>query len=203
MTLTQDRHPPAPVRLELDLVAQQLEAIASFTSAQRAAREAAAAAVASREMRLDHDRALEVMQREHEAVVARAHEQLRLSGQPTCGGSRIVLAHRNEWFLGKLSSLLGSRGWHVVAMLDNGADAVGVAVAEQPEVLLVEDALAMVTGEQVVREVRHYCPRTVVAAQVAYGDRIGALLEAGAAEVFTRQVPPDDVASRLVELVSA
>ena len=208
MTLTHDVDAPQlrlHRRTELDLAAQQLRAIASFTQAQRMAQEAAAAAARSREMRMDNTRHLEVMRREHEALIARAHEQLRASGdllRGTCT-RRVILAHRNEWFLTKISHLLQDSGWEVVARLDNGADAVGVAVAEQPELLLVEDTLAMVPGEQVVRDVRRYCPDTVVTAQVAYSDRVGALLDAGASEVFTRKVPPADVAARLLELAVA
>ena len=206
MTLTHDADTPRlHRRSELDLAAEQLRAIASFTAAQRSAQDAAAAAARSREMRMDNTRALEVLRREHEALVARAHEQLRLSGEllHSTSARRVILAHRNAWFLDKLSDLLEPAGWRVVARMDNGADAVGAAVAEQPDLLLVEDTLAMVPGEQVVRDVLQYCPRTLVIAQVAYSDRVGALLDAGASEVFTRKVPPAAVAARLLELAAA
>lgn len=198
-------HEPAGRLSELDLASRQLDAITRFTLSQRIAQEAAATAARSRELRMDSERALEVMRREHDAVISRAHEQLRRSGEVLrrTGRRRIVLAHRSEWFVDKVSDVLQAAGWDVVARLDNGADAVGLAVAEQPELVLVEDTLAMLPGEQVVREVRQFCPHTLVAAQVPYSDRVGALLEAGAVEVFTRQVPPADVASRLLELATA
>ena len=205
MTLTQDvARPVWHRRSELEVAAQQLQAITDFTVAQRLVQDAGAAAAGSREMRMDNARALEVLRREHEALVARAHEQLRASGGllHATAARRVVLAHRNAWFLDKVSGVLEADGWEVAARVENGADAVGVAVAEQPELLLVEDTLAMVPGEQVVREVRQYCPHTTVAAQVAYGDRVGAMLDAGASEVFTRKVPPVEVAARLLELVA-
>ena len=189
-----------------DLAAdQQLAAIERFTAARRMAEDAAAAAARSREMRMDTARALEVVRRQHEAVIARSHEQLRRTGDLLRGHAqrRAVLAHRNEWFLGKVSGVLAQRGITVVAAVDNGADVVGLAVAEQPDLVLVEDTLAMVPGEQVVRDVREYCPAAVIGAQVAYGDRIGALLEAGASTVFTRRTPPVDVAEELLGLVLA
>jgi CheY-like chemotaxis protein len=62
--------------------------------------------------------------------------------------------------------------------VDNGADAVGVVAAEQPDLLLVEDRLPMVSGEQVIAGVRTFSPNTLIAAQVAYSDRVGALLDA-------------------------
>lgn len=189
-------------RSELQLAAQQADAIAAFTRSHRTAHEARQAAARSREMKLDNARATEVLRREHAALVARAHEHLRLTGTVlrSTGARRVVLAHRSEWFRGKLSRVLTDGGLHVVAVLDNGADAVGVTVAEQPDLLLVEDTLAMVPGEAVVREVLRFCPDTVVAAQVASSDGVGALLDAGAHEVFTRQVPPAEVARRLLAL---
>lgn len=190
-------------RTQLDLTAQQLQAITRFNDARRMAESAAAAVARSREMRMDVTRSLEVLRREHDAVVRRAHEQLRLTGallQET-PDRRVVIAHRNEWFVGKVACALQDRGFVVVAQVDNGADAIGIAVAEQPDLLMVEDTLAMVPGEQVVRDVRSYCPDTLVAAQVAHGDRVGPLLHAGAAAVFTRQVPPLDAVRSMLELL--
>jgi DNA-binding NarL/FixJ family response regulator len=115
----------------------------------------------------------------------------------------VVLAHRSQWFLAKVTSALEAAGLTVVARLSNGADAVGVAVAEQPDLLPVEDNLCIVTGEEVVREVRRFSPHTAVAAQVPYGDSVGRLLDAGAVSVFTRQVPPADVAHALLQQMRA
>ena len=192
-------------RTELDLAAQQLRAIARFNDARRMAEAAGAAAARSREMRMDVTRSLEVLRREHDAVVRRAHEQLRVTGALLRGTPerRVVIAHRNEWFVGKVADALQDSGVLVVAHVDNGADAVGIAVAEQPDLVLVEDTLAMVPGEQVVRDVRGYCPATLVAAQVAHGDRVAPFLDAGASTVFTRSVPPFDAARSLLQLFAA
>lgn len=204
--MTQLDQPPAPVwqpRSPSDVAAQRARSIERFTTARRLAEQAAESAARSREMRMDSARAIEVLRRQHEALVKRADDHLRLSGELLHGTDerRVVVAHRNEWFVGKVSELLAEHGLRVVAHLDNGADAVGVVIAEQPDLVLVEDTLAMVPGEQVVREVRVFCPSTVVAAQVAYSDRVGALLAAGAVSVFTRQVPPKDVVADLARLV--
>lgn len=197
--------PARRARTELDLAAQQLDAIARFNAARHTAEQAAAAVARSRELRMDVARSLEVLRREHDAVVRRAAEQLHVTGSllSATAERRVVIAHRNAWFVGKLADALRDRGLLVVAHVDNGADAVGIAVAEQPDLLVVEDTLAMVPGEQVVRDVRSYCPETLVAAQVAHGDRVAALLHAGAATVFTRQVPPLEAARSIFELLDA
>lgn len=192
------------LRTQLQLMTQQVAAIEQFNRARQLAQQSEAAAGCSREMRMDSERRLEVLRREHDALVARAIAQLEESGRPQGQSAppRALLAHRNEWFLDRVSDVLGERGVSVLARFDNGADAIGAAIAEQPDLLLAEDALAMVPGEEVVREVLRYCPGTAVVAQVAYADGIAAMLDAGAVAVHTRRVPPADVAMAMVELVA-
>ena len=189
-------------RTYAELTRQQLAAIERFHQARSTAD---AVVGASREERLDMGRRHDVMRREHDAIVARCDEQLRLSGEALWHrtGRRVVLAHRSEWFLAKVGSLLEEDRVRVVARLSNGADAVGTVIAEQPDLLLVEDSLAMLSGAQVIRELQLLSPNTVVVAQVPYSDRVGPLLDAGAAAVFTRQIPPADVAEALLDLLTA
>ena len=192
-------------RSELELASQQVRAIERFNRARHMREEAAAAAARSREMRMDAARSLEVLRHEHEAVVSRAHQQLQASGHllRAIAQRRAVLAHRDDWFFQRVAGALEDHDVHVVAGTDNGADAVGLIVAEQPDLVLIEDTLSMVTGVEVIREVRRFSPETVVTAQAAYGDRVGQLLDAGATTVFTRRIPPQDVALSLLKLVRA
>jgi CheY-like chemotaxis protein len=192
-------------RSELELAAQQLRGIERFNRARHMREEAAAAAGHSREMRMDATRSLEVLRRQHDAVVGRAHQQLQASGHLLHGMAerRAVLAHRDDWLFRKVARALEDHGVHVVAGTDNGADAVGLIVAEQPDLVLVEDTLSMLTSVEVIREVRRFSPETVVTAQAASGDRIGQLLDAGASAVFTRRTPPADVALSLLRLIGA
>ena len=117
----------------------------------------------------------------------------------------VLLAHRNQWFLDRVTGVLTQHGHGiaVVGTVDNGADAVGCAVAEQPDAVLVADSLAMLPGEDVVRELRHYCGASRPVAQDEHGGRVGALLDAGAAAVYTRRVPPVDVAAGICRLLAA
>jgi hypothetical protein len=194
---------PATRPTELELAMQQLAAIQLFSS-QRAAALAVEAAAHTREMRLDAARRLDVLRRKQEALVARAHEQLARPGPGLFDEApvRAVVAHRSEWFVDKLTAALTQGHVEVVARTANGAEAVGVCVAEQPDLLLVEESLEMLPGLEVVWEVQRFSPYTTTAVQVGYGDRVGEMLEAGAVTVFTRQVPPADVAEQLLALVS-
>lgn len=190
---------------ELELAVEQVAAIDRFNRARRAHELALAATARTREMRLDSARSLDVLRRQHAALVERAHSQLRASGQQLGrgGACRVVLAHRNAWFLDRVQTVLQDSDAEVVALTDNGADAIGIVVAEQPDLVLLEDALLMVPGEEVVRQTRLHAPRALVAVQTAHGGGVARLLDAGAAAVYTRQVPPRDVALSLLELAHA
>ena len=192
-------------RSDLDLARQQLAAIDRWHEARRATREAAQRTSASREARMDLARRLEVVRAEHRALVARTDAQLRSSVELLQRSTprRAIVVHRSSWFTDKLTADLRARDVSVIALLTNGAEAVGAVVAEQPDLLLVEDSLPMMSGEDVVREVRAFAPLTRIGAQVAHDDRIAALLEAGAHSAHTRRVPPSDVAAALAGLLPA
>jgi CheY-like chemotaxis protein len=196
---------PVTQRSELDVIKYQLAAIEAFNRQVAVVREAAAASARSREMRLDAARRLDVLRRQQQAVIARTHEQLEATGSilRSISERRVVLAHRQEWYLDRVSAGVRARGIHVVARTDNGADAVGMTLSEQPDLVLVEDSLTMLPGEQVMRELQALCPRTRIIAQCAYGDRVGALLDAGAAAVYTRNIPPADVADGMHRILTA
>ena len=192
-------------RSDLDLARQQLDAIDRWHEARRATQETAQRTTASREARMDLARRLDVIRAEHRAIVERTDAQLRSSVEllQRTTPRRAIVVHRNAWFIDKVAADLGLREIEVVARLSNGAEAVGAVVAEQPDLLLVEDSLPMMSGEDVVREVRTFAPSTRIGAQVAYDDRIAAMLEAGAHSAYTRRVPPADVAAALAALLPA
>ena len=201
-TRTEDAAEAAPEpRSDLDLFRQQLSAIERWHEARRATQEAAQRSAASREARMDLARRLDVIRAEHRAIVARTDAQLRSSVEllQRTTTLRAIVVHR--WFMDKVAADLGLRSIEVVTKLTNGAEAVGAVVAEQPDLLLVEDSLPMMSGEDVVREVRRFAPLTRIGAQVAYDDRIAAMLEAGAHSAYTRRVPPADVAAALAGLL--
>lgn len=191
-------------RSDLELLADQLQAIEAWHIARRAADHAAESRTLTREMRLDVSRRMEARRREQKALLECAAEQL-VAGRRMLGGPRprAVLIHRNAWFCERVTSRLMELGVEVIAQRDNGADGIGVAIVEQPDLLLVEDALPTVPGLEVVRRVRDLAPHTVVGAHVAYADGVTAMLEAGAAAAWTRQVSPRDVAAGLVRAATA
>ncbi len=192
-------------RDEVGVVVDQLQAIDRWNRSRHVAEEASEVAARTREARLDHSRRTEVLRRQHDAVLSRTAQHLDDSARVlhTTAACRAVLVHRDPWFRGKVAATLAALGVEVVTQLDNGADAVGCVLAEQPDLLLVEDRLPMLSGEQVLAEVRAYAPATRCAAQVEHEGRGPALLTAGAAAVWSRRISPLDVALGMGQLVGA
>jgi len=190
-------------RTQLDLMTAQLEAVDAWHRARRAAAVAADSAAVTRESRLDLSRRMDARRHEQQALLARADQHLRESGQVLTGRAptRAVLAHRNGWLRDAVAKRLTAEGVEVVGMFEDGADAAGTLVVEQPDLLLVEDRLPTLTGVEVVRRARDFSPQTVVGAQVLDSAGVQALVDAGAQAVFTRRVPPAEIADRLLSYV--
>ncbi len=189
-----------------EVLADQLRGIAAWNATRRAIEHAEGAiAPRSREMRLDVDRRLAVIRRQHEALIRTTEQQLAASARVTRAPApaRALVVHRSEWFTTKLVEGLVEGGIDVVGRLENGADAVGVSVAEQPDLLVLEDKLPMVSGEEVIRQLRELSPMTMSVLQVSFDDDVASALEAGARAAFTRRVPPGEVAREVCQLVSA
>lgn len=185
---------------ELALTARQLAAIDAWHRARRGADRTAGSGAASREVRMDRDRQRDVLHVQHEAIVARTSRALEASvrGAGRRVALRAVVGQRNAWVADRLVSALHTRGVEVIGRYENGAELVGVCVAEQPDLVVVEESLAMVPGDAVVRDVRGFAPHALVAAQVVSEERRALLLAAGAARVYLRGAPPDDVAADLL-----
>jgi hypothetical protein len=142
------------------------------------------------------------LDRQRRALTARAHEQLILSGAPLQRAlpRRVVLAHRTDWFADKLVHALRGTELLLVSRVGDADEAVGCAVAEQPDVLLAEDELRGMPMVELLQNVLTYSPHCAVGVQVQDCEQIGRLLDAGAAFVCHRQVPPVEVAQQLVQL---
>lgn len=194
---------PAPLagRSQLDVMTAQLRAIEAWNAARRASDAAAESLVLTREMRLDLSRRLDARRREQQALVARAEAQLRESGSVLAGrvGTRAVIAHRNAWLRDNVARRLAERGVTVVGVFDDGAEAAGTVVVEQPDLVLVEDRLPTLSGLELVRRVRTFAPDAVVGAQCLDGTGVRELVDAGAHAVFTRRIPPVEIADQLVD----
>ena len=177
----------------------QVRAIDAWNAAQRAAEHAAESSALTREMRLDLSRRLEARRREQQALLARAEQQLSASGDVLASrlAQRAVLAHRNTWLRDKVADGLRAHGIMVVGVFEDGADAAGTIVVEQPDLVFVEDRLPTLSGAQVIGRARTYAPHAVLGAQVLDGAGVPAMVDAGAAAVFTRRVPPAEIADQL------
>lgn len=188
----------------LALLQAQLEGMELWHVARRSAEESLARPRLSREARMDVVRRLDVRRREFCALVdsvnaETAHDRPMPAELPP----RAVVAHRQAWLADRLAAELSAREVDVVHVGDNGADVVGVCVAEQPGLVVVHELLGMRTGPEVVHEIRQFCPRTLVAGYVSHESAAAPLRDAGATCVFTQRMPLGDVVDQLVARVTA
>lgn len=185
------------------LLGRQLAALDAWNDARRLREQTMLAASMSREERVVADRMVMVLECAHAAVLARADAAMDgLPGPiPSHAGLRAVVAHRHPWLVDKLSTALAARAVLVIAASGNGAEALGIVVAEQPDLLVVGDVLVMMSAAELLAETAQVAPYTARAAHVDDSAGVGAALEAGAQSVFARQMPPDEVADGLMLLL--
>lgn len=184
-------------RTVADLRQDQLDGIAAWQESARQRELAEDVPHENREAGTESRRRLEALRRTNVAVLSRAE-----SAVPDVDAiARAVVVHRLEWMRDQLAVGLRSHSIEVVATEHDGADGLGVTIAEQPDLLVVERRLASVPAEDLVRSLRRFAPNTVVAAQVEHDSDADVMLAAGAAAVFSRRVPPSTVCARLAELL--
>ncbi|MCW2667170.1 MAG: Two component transcriptional regulator, LuxR family [Frankiales bacterium] len=154
---------------------------------------------AAREARQEHERRVAVRQRELAALLARREHPVDPAADER---PRAVVLHRQPWMRSALCAELVRAGVVVVADLEDGAAGLGTVVAEQPDLVVVEQQLPWVDGLEVVREVRRYAPAARVAVHLDQPGAEPAAREAGAHEVFARATRAQDMVARLTTLAS-
>lgn len=199
--------PASLQRPQTELYCEQVAAISSW-HARRHAEEASARAVrsaaVSREQRRVLAQRMDVLRRQHDALIRRTHEQLCESVDLLRASTpaRAVLASTDTWFRRALTAALAGNGVTVVAALVSGPELVGVTVAEQPDAVLIAGALPIMSSEQVIDDVRLFARRAVVAAQAGTDLDVALLLDAGADIAFTGRVWPAELADELSRLMA-
>lgn len=83
----------------------------------------------------------------------------------------------------------------VVAEAEDGEEAVRLAVAERPDVALIDIAMPKLNGIQATRRIKELCPSTAILILSAYDDDqyVFALLEAGAAGYLLKNIRKRDL----------
>lgn len=142
-----------------------------------------------RELRIDLDRRLAALHRQGAAIdsaVDRPHVP-----------AAVVVA-RDVRAAGRLAEAVGVPDAELVG---NGADAVGLALACQPDVVLLDSPLEMMSVRDVVVDLRRWVPEAVVVA-CADGVPPAELRAVGADAVFRRGTPVHDVARELTAVLA-
>ena len=183
-------------------IVRQVEAVDAWIAARREREQALHAPSMSRDERMDVAREVDALRQTHDAIRVICARGLGVQTEPLRRpGPTAVLAHRHAWFVDTLALLLGERGVSVLVSTDNAADALGAVVAEQPDMVLVGDRLAMMPVDHLLPEIRRFAPDTLLTVAASDLQSAGAW-RAQADEVFFRHQPPRDVADTLSALCS-
>jgi DNA-binding NarL/FixJ family response regulator len=114
----------------------------------------------------------------------------------------VVLGHRDGGFMRDLGAALATTRLALVACRRDAVTAASCIRAEQPDVVLVEDALPGMPATQLLGLIRRHSPRTVVAVLADDPVVMGQLLDGGASSAFHSQTPPEELARELAGMVA-
>ena len=187
------------MRSGAQLVADQLSGLLGYFHERRTA-SLPSTGEPSREVRRGHEARL----REHEALMEWSRRQLE-DGIAFDAGPvtpRAVIAHRSDWFRGKIAEGLARQGIRVVAEVEDPAHACGVAIAEQPDIVVVEGNHPKMAGLDALTRITTLAGHAVIGVQTRDGESVEQYLDAGAAAVFTRRVPPAYVVNDLTRCLT-
>ncbi len=166
--------------------------LAGLESWQRAHASFPAPCGTAKEIRLDEERVRAARRRQQETLQARAAMSLAAAPPPVASTDqlRAVVIHPHVYQRRTLVKALTSDGRCVViADASDGAAAVGLAVIEQPDLVLLSQQMTYMTGFEAAPEIRRYAPRTTIAMQVAGSEYFDVALAAGAHAVFSVGTP--------------
>jgi CheY-like chemotaxis protein len=180
-------------------VGAQISAMRAWSRHAEATKRAPASAVVVREHRADARARRESLLRTQQAMVDRTSRPVDDTFDLFMSGKALALVvHPSAWMRGKLWQGLTDLGLEVLATCADGAEGLGIAIVEQPDLVLLDDRISSSTGLELLGDLRTYS-HAMVAAQVEDERQMGAMLDGGASAVFSRRVPP----AVMVEAVSA
>lgn len=104
------------------------------------------------------------------------------------------------WMRTALRGSLERAGYGPVEVVEDGATALGAVVAQQPDVVLVQQQLPWLDGLEVARQLKLYAPDTLVVVQLDQQHAEKEARSAGAVLVLTRTERPQDVVAKLLQL---
>lgn len=193
-------HHPVPPACR---IVRQVQAVDAWVAARREREQALhAPRRLNRDERMDVAREMDVLRRTHDVIRGRCARALDAEPGPMrVPGLTAVIAHRHEWFADRLALLLGTHGVTVLVCTDNGAEALGTVVAEQPDIVLAGERLAMMPGPALLAQSRLHAPSALLAAEASdqgHADSLHTLPDL----IFPRHHTPGAVADAVGALLT-
>lgn len=145
----------------------------------------------------------DVLARVQKALQEHTRSSLLSTGWPMPASPPVtaVIADGDDWFAARLSEQLAAREVTVVAVTNDGEEALGVLIAEQPDLLVAADSLSMLAGAELLGQAAVFAPSTLRAAHVSRCAGGPAVLDAGPHASFPLGTAPHHVVEALSALL--
>lgn len=135
------------------------------------------------------------------AVVARSNRPIDETMDLFFGGKPLALVvHPDLDTRRQLRGRLMEIGIEVLATCPDGAEGLGIAIVEQPDLVVLDDRIASSTGLELLADLLQWST-AIVAAQVDDELVMAAMLDGGASAVFSREVSAAVMAEAVDALV--
>lgn len=121
-------------------------------------------------------------------------------------GYRVLVAE-DEADIGQLVKFTLERRGHAVQLVTNGRDAVDAAVAERPDVIVLDVMMPVMNGHDACREIKNRedtrgIPVIMLSAKTQKGE-VGAGMELGATAYLCKPFNPRDLIQKIDEVLGS
>jgi two-component system chemotaxis response regulator CheY len=115
---------------------------------------------------------------------------------------RVLIADDAVFFRTALKEILSSGGFEVVAEASNGIEAVALAKAHEPDIVILDMVMPEKTGIEAAREIVKMNPglKIVMCSSLGYEPVVESAMQAGACAYITKPLNREEVLKTLGEL---
>ena len=127
-----------------------------------------------------------------------------MSQPPDSQKLRVLIADDHPLFRMGLRYALSAKNFAVIAEAENGKDAIGKALSEAPDIVLLDVKMPVTDGIEACRILRQRAPKVLIIMLTTFEEEaiIQAARDAGAHGFFSKETDPAELAAKLERIVA-